>query len=655
MTPRLVRALVVVILLVVSFSSLTFGCGPFTMEAVFVFTVHPAYPLSDYARGQIGVIQPGYARSYLYVAYRYLNNAPFRAEEQKALTQLWDERLNNTMALGEDDWVKAWLDARQKVAGLPASPKIDVFRSREKPNEYETYLNCPKDSFDTAISTLNGQIKKFGADSQAVKTWIEGQDQVFANCSEGQHIPAALSAGGDPSEQADRTYQIAAANFYAAKFDEAQQGFSSIASDASSPWKNVAPYLLARVFLRKASLGAEETKKQSLTAAETQLKTVLDDKKLAGVHGAAARLLDLVRLRLHPAERRKELAHTLVSKGANSHLKQDLWDYTMLLDGPLESDGPAKEATAKEELSSDDLSDGSRHSGYFDLEHAISRWQAQHSPAWLVAALSKVDGKEPKVTEFIREALNVKPTSAAFATSRFHAVRLLIDTGKSTEARALLDQLLKSNRAQFDLSSLNLLISQRMMLATSLADFLGHAPRIPAALSWNDDGRETPTEAGDVADENKALIGKPLFDVDAARVLNSQMPLTVLKEAVMSPSLPTNLRRDLAQAVWVRAVLLNDFATADELVPTLKTLVPALTAGLDDYAKTTNENKKFSALYTWLKYPGIEPGVDIGIGRETTLGEQDSYRDNWWCGASIQETSEAVAEENTEITSFTGT
>jgi len=64
MTPRLVRALAVVILLVVSFSC-TFGCGPFTMEAVFVFTVHPAYPLSDYARGQIGVIQPSYARSYL--------------------------------------------------------------------------------------------------------------------------------------------------------------------------------------------------------------------------------------------------------------------------------------------------------------------------------------------------------------------------------------------------------------------------------------------------------------------------------------------------------------------------------------------------------------------------------------------------------------
>jgi len=126
-----------------------------------------------------------------------------------------------------------------------------------------------------------------------------------------------------------------------------------------------------------------------------------------------------------------------------------------------------------------------------------------------------------------------------------------------------------------------------------------------------------------------------------------------LKEAAMSPSLPTNLRRDLAQAVWVRAVLLNDFTTADELVPTLKTLVPGLTSVLDGYAKATPENKKFSALYGWLKSPGIEPVVDIGIGRDTPLSEQDSYRDNWWCGASVEEGSESAFAENTEITSFT--
>jgi hypothetical protein len=46
----------------------------------------------------------------------------------------------------------------------------------------------------------------------------------------------------------------------------------------------------------------------------------------------------------------EELAHALVSKGANSHLKQDLWDYTVLLDGVLGSEEPAKDTTAKDDL-----------------------------------------------------------------------------------------------------------------------------------------------------------------------------------------------------------------------------------------------------------------------------------------------------------------
>src|SRR5262245_1700321 len=131
---NLVRPLALILLLCVLFQSATFACGPFTMEAVFVYTVHPAYPLDHFARGEIGIIQPSYARSYLYVAYRYLNSTPLSPQEQKAVAELWNERLNNSNAVNEESMVKTWLDARQKVPGLPEA-KIDVFRSREKPNQ----------------------------------------------------------------------------------------------------------------------------------------------------------------------------------------------------------------------------------------------------------------------------------------------------------------------------------------------------------------------------------------------------------------------------------------------------------------------------------------------------------------------------------------
>jgi hypothetical protein len=193
-----------------------------------------------------------------------------------------------------------------------------------------------------------------------------------------------------------------------------------------------------------------------------------------------------------------------------------------------------------------------------------------------------------------------------------------------------------------------------MMLAPNLSDFLSHLPRIPAALSWNDDGREIPSAASDVSDELKPLIGKPLYDFDGARVLNQQIPVSVLKEAANDQTLPDHLRQDLAQAAWIRSVLLGDYKTANELVPVLKTVIPTLSSALSDFTMTTQaDDKKFSALYTWLKFPGIEPVVDMGIGRDFPLNQQDHYRDNWWCGATVEPASSTVSEDEEEIASFT--
>ena len=105
---KLTRTVSAFVLLLVLFNSSIFACGPFTLEAVFVFTVHPAYPLDRFAHGELGVIQPSYARSYLYVAYRYLSNSPFTSSEQKALTELWHDRLTTGAEPDGDDWVKAW-------------------------------------------------------------------------------------------------------------------------------------------------------------------------------------------------------------------------------------------------------------------------------------------------------------------------------------------------------------------------------------------------------------------------------------------------------------------------------------------------------------------------------------------------------------------
>src|SRR6185295_15479018 len=53
------------------------ACGPFALEAIFSFSKHPEYPLEKFAAGNIGIVPTSYARSYLFVAYRYLNGEGF--------------------------------------------------------------------------------------------------------------------------------------------------------------------------------------------------------------------------------------------------------------------------------------------------------------------------------------------------------------------------------------------------------------------------------------------------------------------------------------------------------------------------------------------------------------------------------------------------
>ena len=175
-----------------------------------------------------------------------------------------------------------------------------------------------------------------------------------------------------------------------------------------------------------------------------------------------------------------------------------------------------------------------------------------------------------------------------------------------------------------------------------------HAQRLPAALSWNDDGRQIPVEEAEVSEDLKQFQGKTLFDTDAGEILNRRMPLAVLGRIPGSDALPDHLRRDVTQAVWLRAVLLGDTATATALVPKLKAMVPELTPLLNDYAaKRDPAAKKFAAIYAWLKFPGLEPVVDIGIGRQQPLNEQETYRDNWWCAAAFS-TAEAQAAADKE-------
>jgi hypothetical protein len=254
----------------------------------------------------------------------------------------------------------------------------------------------------------------------------------------------------------------------------------------------------------------------------------------------------------------------------------------------------------------------------------------------LIAAIAKIDSSNPNADALKRAAAAIPSDSPAFPSAAFHVIRLNIAAGRLNEARAMLDELLNKRPSHFNASTINSLRNQRMLLANNLDEFLTYAQRVPAGMSWNDDGREIPADASDVSENIKPMQGKPLFDADAAKILNEKMPISLLKQAAVSKVLPEHLRRDVAQAAWLRAVILRDEVTATELAPTLKSLAPEMSPLLDNFlAARDPEAKKFAAIYAWLKFPGLEPIVDAGVGRLIPLGEQDSYRDNWWCSAAL--------------------
>jgi hypothetical protein len=619
----------------------TQACGPFFSDAIFVYSKHPDFPLENFAAGKLGVVNPSWARSYLVAAYRNLAANPLSEAEAKAINSVWDDRLNNRWESNDDQRVKSWTEARKLVPGVAAPPSINVYRNREKPHEYEGYLNCQQDAFENAVATLNERIKRFGADSEGVRGWVGAQDKVFSNCREGKQIPEPAQPDHDSLIRADRAYQIAAANFYATNFDEAAKQFDSIGKDASSPWREKAGYLAARSMLRKGSLAdKEEDGRPALADAETRLNAILKDKSATASHNAAARLLNLVGLRLHAEARLHELAHALAKKDASTNFKQDVWDYTVLLDKFLgdgseegESTEPAAKAKRPASLTSDELTDWVitfEDSSQTAAAHSLDRWEKSKALPWLVAAISQANGQNPRANAFLTAAANVDHNSPAFPSLTFHSVRLLMESNRASEARTILDKTLPNDRQKLSASALNLLLGQRMTLAQNLDEFVRSAQRVPAGLSDDNDGREIPDEETKDTPKESHIY----FDQDGANAFNRSMPVGLIRDAGRSKLLAPNLRRDVAQAAFVRAAMLDERETAIQSAGLLQEFYPQLKEFLAAYEKaTTPDARRFAAAFLSLKFPGLRPYVSTGVGRSATVEEVDSYRDNWWCAA----------------------
>jgi hypothetical protein len=239
--------------------------------------------------------------------------------------------------------------------------------------------------------------------------------------------------------------------------------------------------------------------------------------------------------------------------------------------------------------------------------NALRRWKETHSELWLVPAMIHSNAKDADVPALLEAAAKVPETSPAYDTVNYHSVRLVSESGKADQARAMLDKLLAGKPGP--LASVdNAFRGQRLALATSFDDFLRWAPRRPIGI-----GDES-IDPGDVSDA-------PLLDSDSIDVLNLSTPLQKLAEAAHSSRLPPATAEDVARVALTRAILLGDDAVAASVSPVVAGAHPDWAGDLNAFNEATGVSKRFAASLLIERHSQFRTDV-------SNMGPDIS---TWWC------------------------
>ena len=654
-----------------------FSCSQY-IPTIFVSKNAPDFPSQPYNDGKLGILWPGFQRRYLVIAYRYLQQHPLTRQEQQSLNEEMRPRIVPADQYDPDPPETAWLKARSDALGMNKPEKNYV--QRMKILGFSFYPNCGDDSFFNAARTAKARAHTFGVGSAAMRDWVAGQDAVFLNCGSADdlryyppdekrppaqlHLPSPVNLDNAVLKY-DRQYQVAAANFYFGNFDTATADFEKIAQEPNSPWRTLAPYLIARAYIRKATVdttGEAPFAPEYMRDAEQRLQAILADKSLGTMYPAARSLLDYVEARLHPEQRLHAIASKLATD-AGSQFARDLYDYTYLLDHVLddESNSPevkqaveAKRGTspdlqgivdealveawrsaAKKADAYDNLTDwvlSWQTSGVETAQHRLQRWQGTNELPWMLSVLATTKPGDTYFTQVNRAAEGVTPDSPAYDTALYHRVRLLLVEDKQEQARKLLNANLERIE-QVSPSARNAFLAQRLAVATDYQEFLRFAPRTPVELQDYIGTTSYVCMNGTCADGQALNISPPppRLELDSIDIFNQRLPLNMLAQAAVGTTLPGNLRDQLAARTWVRAAILDDVAIARELQPMVAGKYPEFRPYLEQFGRAdTVEARRFALVFMVMHFAGMQPFVNAGpMGSVIAPGIHTGSA--WWC------------------------
>lgn len=489
----------------------------------------------------------------------------------------------------EWDYPRPWREARAKLPEL--GPVADITTDASLDN-YNSYSNCLPGAFEMAARTLEARVAQLGAKSPELTAWVAAQDRVFQNCTAPAAVVVPEPAPEDASAlaKADRAYQTAAAHFYAGALDEALTRFDAIAQDAASPWHKWARLVAVRTVIRQATLKTEDEAARKVLYEKARERTVamVKDPAMKELNRQTRALTWFVDYRLRPEKQLPLLGRVLLEK-PDENFGIAFRDYFSLR---WEQKQKPEWKPAPDELSLY-LDSFEAQDGYATARDA---WKRTKSVAWLSAALSRAKVGEAGLEELLAASEAVPKESPGYVSVHTARARLAVDAGQWDEARAEVLPLLAPGAATMPPETAEVLAAYLLDSARSLEEWAKHAHLTARAPGF-------------------FTHGLPLARYADEKVL-----------AALEPS----LRKEVVQAGWTRAVLMERWEVADALEPHLEKVAPELAKDLARMRERPQpEARKMAARVLMLKVPGLSPFV--GSPRPDPVLEFSYCGSNGWC------------------------
>jgi hypothetical protein len=582
----------------------------------------PDIPNARFQAGELGVLQPGMRRVYLYTAWRAIMLGAPAAQKPGTGTGL-DRADGSAFGNGWDH-----VDGEDTSADL-VGRAAKVLNIKIDDPAARMIVACPAAANAHAAATLRQLEARPDANRARVDAWLRAQYQVGESCQRAEDarysyrtekLPEIVAPQPLPTAEPAywrqlRDYQRAAWQFHGAHYAESTALFEQIGATAGHPMQGLGAYLALRSEVRRAVAAVPQTprdaREREARALDKRGAAIVADASLQPMHEPARALLRAMRVRLTPEARLDELNRYLGDPAHDPFALDRLGDWSILMDDAKPEPLRAQHAFIDWIATLQDCAVSQDSSCAVPARHALERWQQGtkprgHTDPWLVAALMLSETLTPALEQ---AALAVDPADPAWLTVRYHLARLYRLAGKRDAARAVADAALKGKLSP---ATRNLFREERFAVATSVRDAGAYLLRANVDMASPD-----------------AAPAEDMLNDDAIAWFKRGLAAADMLELARVEALPQPLRARIAGAAWIRAALLDQPETGRAAADLLARLVPAVGETATRYARAaTPAERRHVALVASVAF-GLSADLDMAAPPVTRIEAGDATASGW--------------------------